>query len=94
MLLESVFMLPGTRGPEPVRDACVVPARVADGKAGTELAVYALNPRIPFDAGYRDFLVLLTRSMSLPTSVASMSGRQRGAQTEMGFRKGNGSHDS
>ncbi len=94
MLLESVFMLPGTRGAEPVRDACVVPARIADGKTGSDLAVYALNPRIPFDAGYRDFSVLLTRNMSLPTFIAATSGRPRGAQTDLGFRKGNGSHDS
>lgn len=69
-LLKSVLTLKGPDGPEPVSDAFVVPANGDDGAPGDSAVAYGLNPRIPFDVGYEEFLIQLTRSIVLAQSLA------------------------
>jgi signal transduction histidine kinase/CheY-like chemotaxis protein len=64
LLVPGLVELPGPGGPEPVTDVFLVPVRGAHGPA-LEFVAYGLNPRIPFDAGYQQFLVQLTGSISL-----------------------------
>ena len=81
-LLKDVLTLPGSRGPEPVTDVFVAPTRKADGESGTEFVVYGLNPRIPFDAGYREFLLQLTRSLALAGALATAPSPQAGVDAD------------
>ena len=71
--INRVLALPGPRGSEPVTDAFLVPTRSADGAPGNELVAYGLNPRVPFDDGYRQFLEQLTESISVASTLASAS---------------------
>lgn len=77
-LLKDVLKLPGSRGPEPVTDVFVAPTRKADGDSGTAFVVYGLNPRIPFDAGYREFLLQLTRTLALAGTLTPAPSTQAG----------------
>jgi signal transduction histidine kinase len=63
--LPGSVALPGPRGPEPVTDVFVVPSHGAGRGLARDFVAYGLNPRVPFDDDYREFLVQLTQSLSL-----------------------------
>jgi signal transduction histidine kinase/CheY-like chemotaxis protein len=63
--LHGAIALPGPRGPEPVTDVFLVPSHGAGRTLARDFVAFGLNPRVPFDDDYREFLVQLTQSISL-----------------------------
>ena len=82
VLLHDAIELALPDCPEAVRDAFLVPTRPADAGTSVHFVAYALHPRIPFDDGYRDFLVQQTHGISLAMARADADNTRRATETD------------